>query len=264
VRYVRTGEKTSYFEAPKTIDYGTVPENWRGLQVRTGQQLPAGPVDITMWHELGGMNLDWIALVEVKDEEAPVSTATLSSTTPKGSNGWYHSPVTAILNASDNLTGVLHTEYRVNEGESEMYKGSIPSFGEGVYQIDYRSTDNAGNLELNKTVSFKIDLTAPELTVQLDKTEIWPPNNKMVNVQALLQSSDGTSGVASIVLTSVTSNEPGSSQEDIQADFGTSAASFQVRAVKERIYTVTYTITDLAVNETTAVSSIRVPHDKGK
>ena len=41
----------------------------------------------------------------------------------------------------------------------------------------------------------------------------------MVTVNATLNSSDATSGVESVVLTSITSNEPDSGQGDIQARF---------------------------------------------
>jgi len=69
LRYVRIGDKMNFFAAPRTVDFGTLPENWRGLRVKTEQELPAGPVDVTMWHQQGMMNLDWIALIEVKDDE---------------------------------------------------------------------------------------------------------------------------------------------------------------------------------------------------
>ncbi|TYP71059.1 DUF4962 domain-containing protein [Paenibacillus methanolicus] len=69
IRFVKIGDKMNYFAAPKTISFGSVPSQWRGLRVKTDQQLPAGPVDLTLWHQRGGMNLDWIALVEVKDDE---------------------------------------------------------------------------------------------------------------------------------------------------------------------------------------------------
>ena len=78
IRYLQVGDEMTYIKAPKTIDFGSVNENWRGLRMQTGVQLPAGPVDITMWHQLGGMNLDWIALIEVKADELRPTTPTLS------------------------------------------------------------------------------------------------------------------------------------------------------------------------------------------
>jgi len=77
IRYLQIGDNMTYFQAPKTEDYGTSADVWRGLRVKTGVQLPAGPVDVQMWHQLGGMNLDWLALIEVKDDEVRPSTPTL-------------------------------------------------------------------------------------------------------------------------------------------------------------------------------------------
>jgi|GEM_PF-525218 len=76
-RYLQIGDEVTYFQAPKTEDFGTRPDIWRGLRVKTGVQLPAGPVDVTMWHQLGGLNLDWLALIEVKDDEIRPSKPTL-------------------------------------------------------------------------------------------------------------------------------------------------------------------------------------------
>ncbi|RKN86212.1 DUF4962 domain-containing protein [Paenibacillus ginsengarvi] len=73
-RYAMLGDEAYYFEAPTTADYGTVPEHWRGLRIRTGKTLTPGPVELTMWNGRGGMNLDWIALIEVKDDEQVPTT----------------------------------------------------------------------------------------------------------------------------------------------------------------------------------------------
>jgi endo-alpha-N-acetylgalactosaminidase len=89
----------------------------------------------------------------------------------------------------------------------------------------------------------------------------------MVTINAVLNSSDAASGVASVVLTSITSNEPDSGQGDIQANIGTTATSFSLRAERlgngtGRIYTITYTITDNAGNQSTTVSTVSVPHNQ--
>ena len=84
----------------------------------------------------------------------------------------------------------------------------------------------------------------------------------MVTINATLNSSDATSGVESVVLTSITSNQPDSGQGDIQANFGTAATSFSLRAEKSRIYTITYTATDKAGNKTVTTVTVTVPHDQ--
>jgi hypothetical protein len=194
---------------------------------------------------------------------APVTTATLSPAAPNGKNSWYTTDVTVSLSVYANVYGgAVTTEYQVNDGAWITYTGTIPAFGEGTYKFGYRSTDQAGNVEQLKTVEFKVDKTAPSLTVQLDKTSIWPANHKMVTVNATLNSSDAISGVESVVLTSITSNQPDSGQGDIQANLGTATTSFILRAEKPRIYTITYTATDKAGNKTVTTASVTVPHDQ--
>jgi hypothetical protein len=201
------------------------------------------------------------------DKTAPVSIASVSPAAPNGSNGWYTSDVTVSLSVYDNLSAVAKTEYQVNDGAWITYTGTIPAFGDGIYKVGYRSTDQAGNIEQIKTVEFKIDKTAPILTVQLDKTSIWPSNHKMVTVSAAVYSSDATSGVASVVLTSITSDEPDSGQGDIQANIGSTDTTFSLRAERSgkgtgRVYTITYTVTDKAGNKTVTPVIVTVPHDQ--
>ena len=138
-----------------------------------------------------------------------------------------------------------------------------------------------------------IDKIAPVLTVTLSPSVLKAPNHKMVDIRASLESSDEGSGIASIMLTSITiestggkgqngdiqdiliekDKDAGNSQSkgkggdrgpDIQdAEFGTHDTHFQLRAAKSargqsRIYTVTYTVTDHAGNQANAVGTVRV------
>lgn len=215
-------------------------------------------------------------MITVKiDKSAPVSFSLLNPGSPNGNNGWYTSKVKLNLSADDNLSGLNRIEIQAKNGEWQPYNAPLPPFGEGVHSINYRSVDQAGNIETVKTENFKVDTTKPQLNVKLDKSEIWPPNNKIVKVHAKLTYSDATSGVKSVVLTSITSNKTEhdhhghdkpkdkdkghpSDDDDIIANFGTEATSFSLRAVKDRVYTVTYTITDNAGNVSTAVKTVRV------
>ncbi|AFC28166.1 coagulation factor 5/8 type domain-containing protein [Paenibacillus mucilaginosus 3016] len=195
---------------------------------------------------------------------APITTATLNPASPSGKNSWYTTDVTVSLSVYASVYGgAVTTEYQVNDGAWITYTGSIPAFGDGDYKMGYRSKDQAGNVEQLKTIEFKVDKTAPVLSVQLDKTMIWPPNHKMVPVNATLLSNDDGSGIESVVLTSITSNLPDSGRGgDIQANFGTAATSFSVRAERGSIYTITYTATDKAGNKTVVTATVTVPHDQ--
>ncbi|WP_051251118.1 discoidin domain-containing protein [Paenibacillus harenae] len=195
------------------------------------------------------------------DKAAPISTAFISPVVPDVSNGWHTTDITVSLAVSDNLSGVAKTEYQVNDGPWLTYSDSIPAFGDGIYTINYRSTDLAGNLEQFKTVEFKVDKTAPELSVQLDQTMIWPANHKMGTVNATLYADDAGSVVESVILTSITCNQPDTGLGDIEAAIGTEATSFNLRAEKDRIYTITYTATDKAGNKKIVSVTVTVPHD---
>ena len=192
----------------------------------------------------------------------PVTIATLSPAAPNGKNSWYTTDVSVNLAVVPGAYGgAVTTEYQVNDGAWIPYTGSV-AFGEGVYTLGYRSRDEAGNVEQVKTITFNVDKTTPVLSVQLDKSTIWPPNHQMVPVNATLSSNDAVSGMDSVVLSSITSNKPDGGQGDIQASFGTGATTFSVRAEKDRIYTITYTATDKAGNKTVKTSTVTVPHDE--
>lgn len=131
-----------------------------------------------------------------------------------------------------------------------------------------RGTDAAGNVSnVTSYAVSNIDKIAPIVTIQLDKTSLWPANHKMVTVRAAVYSSDAASGIESVVLSSITSNEADSGEGDILADIGTEADSFLLRAERVgsgtgRVYTVTYMATDHAGNKKLTSVTVTVPHDR--
>ncbi|NOU85512.1 DUF4962 domain-containing protein [Paenibacillus sp. LMG 31460] len=117
-RSVMIGDKATSFQAPKTYDYGTAPEYWRGLRVKLGQQLTPGPIDITMWNDKGPMNLDWIGLIERKsDEERP--------TTPSGVHLISQTDTTATVAWSASTDNAAVKEYAVYA--NGVLKNVVPS-----------------------------------------------------------------------------------------------------------------------------------------
>lgn len=64
--------------------------------------------------------------------------------------------------ATDNLSGVSHTFFSINQAPYEEYLHDSLMFEHGVYYtIKYYSIDNTGNDETEKEVSFTIDTTRP-------------------------------------------------------------------------------------------------------
>jgi hypothetical protein len=112
------------------------------------------------------------------------------------------------------------------------------------------------------------------VVISVDTPVIHQSDHKMVPVNVTVDAADNGSGIASIVLASVTSNEPdngtgdGSTVNDIQdAEIGTYDTSISLRAERSgngngRIYTITYRITDLAGNITMESVDVSVPHGK--
>lgn len=80
-RLIQLGNGFYTAEAEKTFDWGTLPEYWKALTVRSGTALPAGQVQLRMWNVQGPMNLDWVGLVKrgAAEESALKLTPSASS-----------------------------------------------------------------------------------------------------------------------------------------------------------------------------------------
>lgn len=98
----------------------------------------------------------------------PITSAALSPEVPNGKNGWYTHPVTVSLSATDQLTSVAKTVYSLDEGTTwQTYTVPITFSQDGTYTVTYRSADIAGNEEIAKAVSFKLDTKAPTIEVAI-------------------------------------------------------------------------------------------------
>jgi len=131
------------------------------------------------------------------DRTAPVTTAAVDPTGP-GAGGWYAGPVTVTLTAADeeNGSGVGKTEYRLDGEGWTVYTGPVAVAGDGDHTVAYRSTDKAGNVEADKSVTAKIDGTKPTLTVSgLTDGQIYGDSQ---DLRIAWQAADATSGVKSV------------------------------------------------------------------
>ena len=90
---------------------------------------------------------------------------TINITGDKGSNGWYVSNVTVTLTATDATSGVDKTYYRIDNGSWNTYTASFKISTEGIHSLQYYSEDKAGNKELVKNVTIKIDKTKPSVSI---------------------------------------------------------------------------------------------------
>jgi PKD repeat protein/glucose/arabinose dehydrogenase/type 1 glutamine amidotransferase len=100
-----------------------------------------------------------VDVIAAKDTAAPTTTAAFNPAQP-GDGGTYNRVVEVALTAADAAggSGVDRIEYRVDEGPWLTYGGPIEQSRPGAYTIEFRATDQAGNVEAVKSVSFTIAL----------------------------------------------------------------------------------------------------------
>ena len=169
----------------------------------------------------------------------------------------------ADVSATDNCAGVT-------------IGNDAPSFfGLGQTDVTFTATDSGGAQSSCTATVTVVDTIPPTINASLDQYVLWPPNHKMVTINAAVAVTDICDPNASFVLTSITSNEPdngtgdGDKPNDIQgAAYGTADTSFLLRAERSgrgngRIYTVTYTASDKSGNTTPVQLLVTVPHDQG-
>jgi len=167
----------------------------------------------------------------------------------------------------DEITGV--TVWHINADEPDLidYDMSFKQDDQdALYAPDaYRSSDHDPVI-----VGLGVcDEIAPTVTVDLSQDTLWPVNHKFVTVQASVIAADNFDPAPAISLVSVTSNEPddglgdGDTPNDIVIidDF-----TFELRAERsgtgnDRVYTITYQVTDACGNSTLTSVSVTVPHN---
>ncbi|MEW1587773.1 ThuA domain-containing protein [Micromonospora vinacea] len=133
---------------------------------------------------------------EVADETAPVTTAAVSGTP---TDGWYTGPVTITLTGADEAggSGLASTEYQLDGATTwTAYTAPVAVSGDGEHELRFRSTDKAGNVEATKTVSVKIDATAPVTTATFAPANDAGWHNGTIPV--VLASTDAGSGVKTV------------------------------------------------------------------
>lgn len=110
-----------------------------------------------------------IGLELVLDTEAPLVEITTDS--DPAATGWFTSkPVTVSVSATDETDEAPEIEVAVNGGEWAPYTDPFELGGEGIYFVNARATDGAGN-EGTASHTVQIDTVVPELEVSKDGTD---------------------------------------------------------------------------------------------
>jgi len=171
----------------------------------------------------------------------------------------------------DDITGT--TIWHINADEPDLidYDTSFKRDAQdAIYAPDaYRSSDHDPVI-----VGLDVcDETPPTIdTLSLSRDVLWPANHKYVDVSATVEASDNFDPDPTVILVSVTSNEPDNGKGDgntVNDIVIVDDVSFKLRAERSgggsgRIYTVTYEATDDCGNSTSESVTATVPHSKGK
>ncbi|MEK8127836.1 HYR domain-containing protein [Paenibacillus filicis] len=127
------------------------------------------------------------------DTTPPVTTASLSEAVP--ASGWFNRNVTVTLTAQEAESVPVTTHYAINGGAGAVYTAPFSIEVEGTNTVQYYSTDRAGNQEAAKTVTVKLDKTAPTVTLTQSGKPVGDVKSTET-VQFDLVSKDDLSGVA--------------------------------------------------------------------
>ena len=158
-----------------------------------------------------------------------------------GSNNWYTSSVSLGISAEDAISGLQSSSYSVDGGAAIAITNSTASVPllDGKHTISVNAVDNAGNTA-NLSASINVDTTPPTQLLALQGTS--GQNGWYVsNVQASVQATDVTSGVASSTI----------------SDNGGAAQTGTVM-LSEGIHHLQFITTDNAGNSVTASQTVQV------
>ena len=142
---------------------------------------------IVAWdnHGASTTGLIW-EFTTVLDTTPPGTSISFEGT--MGNNGWYTSPVTITLTATDSQSGVNSTMYKIDSGSWTAYSTPFVVSDDGNHTFSYYSIDKVGNIETSKTANLKIDQTPPTITLTKQQIDLF-------NVKFTAQVSDETSGI---------------------------------------------------------------------
>ena len=224
------------------------------------------------------LSLCGLACSNIADTTPPV-TAAAGAPNPNA-NGWNNTNVTVTLNSADNEpggTGVKQIQWSLTGaqiGSSTVLGGTttVTISAEGTTVLTYFGTDNAGNIEMAKSITVKIDKTPPVITASANPPVLWPPNGKMVNVTVSGMMADSLSGINPGTALFAVTDAYGLVQPAGLVNLASNGAySFTIslearrngQDMNGRLYTIMVGARDNAGNPNLATTTVIVPHDQG-
>lgn len=174
-----------------------------------------------------------------------------------------------ILNgrgSSDPDGSIVSYEWRENGVVIATGPGRAVLLSLGTHTITLTVTDDKGATDTDDIIVIVRDTQAPDISLFVSPTELWPPNFRMYQVANDISASDLCS--APTLGVSVSANEGDASDWNVVSGANGVFDVF-VRAARDgangaRVYTITATATDNSGNRSTRVGTVTVPHDQGK
>ena len=167
----------------------------------------------------------------------------------------------ASLVDEDRVTGAAPWNINADEPSVLDYDMTFkPNAQDALYAEDpYRSSDHDPVLVgLDLTPP---DTTAPELEVVASPSSVWPPNNKWVTVDTVVDATDDSGAEPTVTLTGAVVTDAGpNGKGDIEV---LSDSRVRVVAAVGAVYTLTYQATDAAGNTTTTSVTVEVAKPDG-
>ena len=196
------------------------------------------------------------------DSTAPHTQAFLSGSA--GTNGWYGSDVEVSLSATDNVSGVQSTFYRIDDGAIQDYSGPFVISALGQHTVEYWSVDNLKNTEVAQSVAVNVDTIAPSITAAANpSTASKKPQPITVTISGTV--TDNISGVSDTSFSVI--DEYGATQPSgpftLQAN-GNYSFTLTLPATKNgpdkdgHLYTIRVTASDRAAISATATATVRI------
>lgn len=220
---------------------------------------------VDYWSIDGAGNVSSVGTVPIKiDASAPLTQANGSGTA--GTNGWYRSAVSVSLAASDSLSGVQTTFYKLDGGTTKTYTAAFSVSGNGSHTVNFWSVDKATNTETTRSLAVNIDSNTPGVT-----TNVSPASaNKSSNPVTITVTGHATDTVSGVPLTGGATfsvlDEYGVAQPSgpitLQSN-GNYSFTLTLPATRNtgdsyHLYTITVVGTDRAGNTSSASDTLRI------
>jgi outer membrane protein assembly factor BamB len=220
---------------------------------------------VDYWSVDGAGNVAGAATVIVKiDTSAPLTQTSVSGTT--GTNGWYTTNTVVSLSASDPLSGVQTTYYKIDGGSTRTYTAAFNVQGNGPHTLNYWSVDKATNTETMGSLAINIDANLPSVTANVNPASA----NKSSTPVTITVSGHATDTISGVALTGGATfsvlDEYGVAQPSgpvtLQSN-GNYSFTLTLPATKNvgdnsHLYTITVRGTDRAGNTNTASDTLKI------